>query len=464
MTRPTGELGPRDRGDVQADVLDALGFRYAHHLLICIDDAAAARRLLADAIPLVPRWPVHGPHKPDLAATIGISGNGLLRLGLDPEFVDGLGPAFAGGMASRADVLGDAGASHPDHWLPGFEEFDANILLWIQGRHVHEVDAEAARWHARLHDKGLHLVHHIEAAMHGNHREHFGFADGFSQPLIAGARKDARENSGDGGELGRPGEEGELTRGGREEPIPAGEFLLGHPDAMGVVAPIGYHPLARNGTILVWRQLHQDVAAFRAFVARAAVAKALDPVLVAAKLIGRWQDGTSLAVAPTGPPGGPGRDPGLDPAAPADIRYGDDPLGLLCPVGAHVRRANPRDGMPQRTLANRHRIIRRGLPYGPPLPPDAPDDGVDRGLVFAGFNANLARQFEFLQSLWFNDGGELNLGTARDPLVGAGGGDHFVVAGHPPHVLTGLPSFVTTRAGEYFFVPGISALRALASG
>ena len=98
------------------------------------------------------------------------------------------------------------------------------------------------------------------------------------------------------------------------------------------------------------------------------------------------------------------------------------------------------------------------------MPPGAPDDGADRGLVFTAFNADLKRQFEFVQSLWFNDGGELNLGTACDPIVGTAGGGHFVVPGHPPHVLDDLPPFVTTRAGEYFFVPGLAALRALTLG
>ena len=59
-----------------------------------------------------------------------------------------------------------------------------------------------------------------------------------------------------------------------------------------------------------------------------------------------------------------------------DFGYDDDPGGLKCPLGAHIRRANPRDdvGFFDGRLSNRHRIVRRGRAYGTPLPP-----GVDRG-------------------------------------------------------------------------------------
>ena len=131
--------------------------------------------------------------------------------------------------------------------------------------------------------------------------------------------------------------------------------------------------------------------------------------------MGRWPDGTPLSVSPDGP------DPAIsgDPARINDFRFADDPDGLRCPVGAHIRRANPRDGAGVGgAMTTRHRIMRRGLPYGPRLDPDAGDDGVDRGLVFVCFAADIERQFEFLQRRWLNDGDVLGLAGDPDPLLG----------------------------------------------
>jgi deferrochelatase/peroxidase EfeB len=154
-----------------------------------------------------------------------------------------------------------------------------------------------------------------------------------------------------------------------------------------------------------------------------------------------------------------------------DFRYaGVDDDGRRCPIGAHVRRANPRDsigdGEWEGRLSFRHRIIRRGMPYGEVLPEGVTeDDGHDRGLVFAGFNASLARQFEGIQTQWMNDGNIFHLGHDKDYLVGdSAGTGKMTVEGDPPYFVTPQPAFVTTRGGEYLFVPGITALGAIADG
>jgi deferrochelatase/peroxidase EfeB len=121
-------------------------------------------------------------------------------------------------------------------------------------------------------------------------------------------------------------------------------------------------------------------------------------------------------------------------------------------------------------MANRHRIIRRGLPYGPRLPEGQRDDGVDRGVIFIAMNADLERQFEFVQQQWLNYGNAFGLGNDKDPLTGNHGntgkflvqGDSTQPDGRPPHICTGLRRFVTTRGGDYFFVPSISAVRMIA--
>jgi deferrochelatase/peroxidase EfeB len=148
-----------------------------------------------------------------------------------------------------------------------------------------------------------------------------------------------------------------------------------------------------------------------------------------------------------------------------DFDYADDPRGARCPLGAHTRRVNPRDGIKfGANMTRRHRIIRRGMPYGPPLPDGAADDGVERGLLFLCFNADLVRQFEFIQREWVLDGNIFGLDTDQDPLIGDGtGSGKMTVPGDPPRFLAPLPRFVTVRGGEYLFVPSRRGLAALAA-
>jgi hypothetical protein len=208
-----------------------------------------------------------------------------------------------------------------------------------------------------------------------------------------------------------------------------------------------------------------DVAAFRRFVAGAGREFPGGPELLAAKLVGRWRDGTPLVRSPEWP------DPALagDPTAINDFSYADDRDGHRCPLGAHIRRANPRDaaGFFNGRLTNRHRIIRRGRAYGPPLAPGATeDDGIDRGLVFVCFNASIWRQFETVQALWIDDGDPFGLGADKDFLVGEPHGTEgkMTIQGRPPFFLKPQPRLVTMRGGEYLFRPSMTGLRWLASG
>jgi hypothetical protein len=147
--------------------------------------------------------------------------------------------------------------------------------------------------------------------------------------------------------------------------------------------------------------------------------------------------------------------------------YAADGDGLRCPVGAHVRRANPRDSLPfEGKLVNRHRLIRRGIPYGEQLPDGAGDDGQDRGVIFMCLQASIARQFEFVQGQWLNRGNAFTLGEDQDVLVGpqAGPGPHkMTIPGNPPFFLGPLQRAVTVKGGEYFFVPGVNGLEFLAA-
>jgi hypothetical protein len=188
------------------------------------------------------------------------------------------------------------------------------------------------------------------------------------------------------------------------------------------------------------------------------------PDMLAAKVVGRWSDGTPLELSPEGP------DPDIvdDPGRINDFSYADDPEGLRCPLGSHIRRANPRDaeGFFKGRMTNRHRIIRRGRTYGEPLPEGVmEDDGQERGLVFVCFNASIWRQFETIQTLWIDDGDPFGLGPDKDFLIGepgSNGDGKMTIPGHPPFFLKGQPRFVTMRGGEYLYRPSISALRWMA--
>ncbi|MGQ0575594.1 MAG: Dyp-type peroxidase [Pseudonocardia sp.] len=184
-----------------------------------------------------------------------------------------------------------------------------------------------------------------------------------------------------------------------------------------------------------------------------------DEQRLAAKFVGRWPSGAPLDLAPDRD------DPelGADAARNNDFRYADDPRGLKCPLGAHARRMNARDAViiGETRL---HRMVRRSASYGPMLAPDAlDDDGVDRGIMFACLGTHLGRQFEFVKTEWVNDATFFGTPGEADPLVGPQDDGVFTVPASPiRRKLTGLPSFVVNRGGEYCFQPGLRALHWLA--
>jgi Dyp-type peroxidase family len=302
---------------------------------------------------------------------------------------------------------------------------------------------------------GVRVLHEEHTELLPNSREHFGFADGFSQPAIEGASNAEFA-------LGR----GVPEADGSWRPLALGEFILGYEDEESRLdkqrrqprAPDG--ALGKSGTFMVWRKLRQDVALFRRTLRDAARLYG-DEEALRAKVVGRWPNGAPLITHPDAEP--PTFDARADGAN--DFRYGDDADGRRCPLGAHIRRTNPRDALGfDGKLSFRHRIVRRGMPYGPWLPDDATeDDGADRGLIFVCFNASISRQFESVQRQWIDDGNPFHLDRDTDFLMGAEHGK-MTVPGDPPFLLAPQGPFVTVRGGEYLFVPGITGLAAIADG
>jgi len=346
-----------------------------------------------------------------------------------------------------------------------------------------QLDRLTADHTARL--TGLSLVKSLETSnLHGF--EQFGFHDGISQPVIEGlsSRQGTPANTVKAGEfiLGYANEYGQYT----DRPmLPAAD------DPQGLLprSANGMADLGRNGTYLVFRTLRQDVEGFARFLTKASSRPdgTPDPVarnLLAARMVGRWPSGAPLVKAPRHD------DPAL--ADFNDFAYhAEDRFGLRCPIGAHVRRSNPRDSLDPNpgsgesvAIGKRHRLLRRGREYGPPFKPGEPgpesDPSVERGLQFVCFNANISRQFEFIQFTWINNPKFDGLYDDADPVIGARGlldaagtaaaaedmpnGDTFTIQARPIRQrVCDLPRFVTVRGGAYFFMPGIRALRYLAS-
>ncbi len=438
-----------DLDRIQGFVVRGYRLPFARYLFLRIDDVTAVASWIASITPEVltaAPWSV----KPASGVNLALSYAGLRTLQLPDASLAGFPEEFRQGMAARADLLGDSGPSAPRWWEGGLGLPDIHVLVMISARDEAALAAHDARLRAGL--RGLTVIYDdLGRALPGG-REHFGYADGFGQPAIEGADVPAR-----------PGQGAPLGNGGWR-PIRAGEFILGYPDEENVLAPAPPpDELSRNGSYLVYRKLHQDVAAFRRRLTAAAPLFAGGEELLAAKVVGRWRDGTPLDVSPYRSQPELAADPGRNNA----FDYGDDTGGLRCPVGAHVRRSNPRRSLPfEGRLVNRHRLIRRSIPYGPPLPGGADDDGADRGIHFSCLQASIQRQFEFVQTQWLNGGNSLSLGEDQDVVVGPQDGAppaKMTVPGQPPFFLGPLERVVTVKGGEYFFVPGINGLQFLAA-
>jgi Dyp-type peroxidase family len=428
--------------DIQSGVLRPRPAPYvATYIALRIDDPAAGRELMRRVSRVV--TPASNPTSPlaDTWVSVALSYQGLKALGVPQASLDSFGWEFRQGMASQAEELGDTGESSPENWEQPLGTKDVHVIIVAVS--PDEGQLERALEPAR---KAYREMSGIEAIWRQNchalpsETEPFGYRDGISHPAIEGS--------------GIPG------TNPQEQPLKAGEFVLGYKDEMGGVQKTEPEVLGRNGTYVVFRKLHQRVAEFRRFL-QANSTGPEDEELVAAKMMGRWRSGAPLALCPFHD------DPslGADPRRNNDFLYReDDPAGFKTPGGSHIRRTNPRDAKIA-GMARIHRMIRRGTAYGPPLPEGVmDDDGADRGLMFAFVGAHIGRQFEFVQSQWINDGVFFGAGDDKDPIMGSSEeAGSFTVPRRPVRRrLQGIPHFVVTRGGEYCFMPGLRALRWLA--
>lgn len=426
------------------------------------------------------------------AVNLAFTRGGLELLGLTADSLASFSREFQEGMATehRKRVLGDTDEADPENWRwggPNNPPIHAMLFLYADAAERLGQMLQAQSQKATAH--GVALQAPLGSIMLQGDKEHFGFHDGIAQPRL----------------MGLPGPEGASIA--REAGVPCGEVVLGYPNAYGklpaspsvpdtaqsrrflplappdpdqVRAP-GRRDLGRNGTYMVFRQLEQDVQAFWRFVDDRMGGDAERRKWLASKMVGRWPNGAPLVQYPTSEPDA------HDQARANDFMYGEDLQGERCPIGSHIRRTNPRDGMqpnPKESLlvADRHRLLRRGRAYGQPLDPSLepsrmirasdPERG-DRGLHFVCFNTDIVRQFEFVQNTWVNNMKFDGLYSDPDPLIAphvdpdrARSKEQisaFTVQQCPVrHRESGVPRFVTMRGGAYLFMPGMRALRFLA--
>jgi len=429
--------------DIQSGALRPRPAPYeGEFIFLRVDDRHAGRALLRRLLPVTSGGLPNVDPSQDAWLAVAFTYQGLRALGVPQASLDSFPRAFREGMAARAELIGDVGVSAPTHWEAPFGTGNVHVALSALSTGAAQLDQELERARVAYRDTpGVQVIWEQEVHQLPTGRTTFGFRDGISHPNIEG--------------VGLPGSNPQ------EAPINAGEFILGYPDETGSLPPMpSPDVLGRNGTYVVVRKIHTNVAAWRRYL-RANTSSAQEEALMAAKMVGRWPSGAPLTLTPEHD------DPelGADPHRNNNFLYREnDDRGFRCPAGAHIRRNNPRDA----TIigdARMHRLIRRGTTYGPPLPDGVlDDDGADRGLVGVFIGAHLERQFEFIKAEWVNDGNFIGYPGEKDPVAGHHDGTGSATIPEKPvrRRLQNLPSFVVTRGGEYCFLPGLRALRWLA--
>lgn len=496
--------------DIQGYIIHGYShMMYSRFVYLQITNAAATKKWLSSA------WKTMttAVHRPDISKfvsthlNIAFTHDGLGELGLHEENLNAFSREFRQGMVSphRSRILGDIGKSDPKHWKWGYdpkESKDENhnpenpphekpthknsihICLMIFGNDKNNKDniendkIVCLNYYDELKalfaENGLKELFYIDGKTQPDNKEHFGFRDGISQPIIEGS--------------GRVGD--------KDDVIKAGEFLFGYENEFGVypdtplivkeqgnlnlLAPdaegSGLKDIGRNGSFLVMRQLEQDVNKFWSFLNE----KTNNPdgsinvensLKLGAKIMGRWQSGAPITLFPD-----------KDPKHTHDINefgyHKFDRDGLKCPFGSHLRRTNPRDNVDDHgvkeslKLSKQHRIIRRARLYGEIFegsPTNKTPEG-EVGLLFACFNVDISRQFEFLQYTWAKLPNVKELYNDPDPIIGVkeklepGEKQNFTVQDLPVNItITDLPRVITVKGGAYFFFPSISTLRFLAT-
>jgi len=489
--------------DIQGNVIRAygrFGYPVARYVFLNIRHSGKGRDFVGDITKKVTTsvdWG-DGPgqiKQPNWTVNIAFTYQGLKDLELPMSSLVGFSPEFAAGMKNRKDMLGDDGKSSPEHWDPIWRGEPVHVLVGINGQRPEYIE-ESTAWLLALvaaSEGGVSLLtgHRGENGAEDlpyqdskivmedgkpTSKEHFGYTDGIGDPVFEGLP----------GPMDRVLGRGKQVSNGGWEPLATGEFILGHMDEAREY-PAAPRPLllSRNGTFMVYRKLHENVGTFNAFLEKEAQHFPGGKDLLAAKFVGRWMDnGAPLASAPDveskkawdarfAQATAKEQDRML-----SDFTYDDDMSGAKCPFSAHLRRINPRAALETvkgafdtpGALSNRRRILRRGLPYGDVR--DRTRDDGNHGIIIMMLNADINRQFEFVQQQWINYGNDFRAGNDKEIMLGNHDKEYPSRAVLPvdpdsdqaPYFVRNIPRLVETRGGDYFFIPSMTALRMIAAG
>jgi deferrochelatase/peroxidase EfeB len=402
------------------------------------------------------------------------------------------GPQWSANTPQRDDIMIVApdqartaltATGHREEQIETPQTVHALLLLYEQN------ETKATEWAIRVENalatQNVKVVRRLPLDLrpdkNGVAREHFGFADGISQPIPFDSQGVVASAN------------GVATNPDKWNGVPLGEFLIGHTNGHHEIAPgpsvpdsadgraagLLPHPLAEgsldfglDGSYMVVRELKQDVHAFwKSMEDAAARMRMRDPkncthvtaTWMAERVVGRNLDGHLLCPGGTLPADASGQPQN-------DFGFHDrDPHGMGCPLGAHVRRGNPRDGLAMKATdaqtlldaSKNHRLLRRGRKYGPATDPGSSGDDNDRGLLFICLNTDISRQFEFVQQTWVLNPNFATLFDQTDPLIGPQGS--MTIQQQPLRRIVKVDTFVRMAGGDYFFLPSLPALRYLAT-
>ena len=435
-------------------------------------------------------------------------GNEILALDnfLDTSFKNGL--IFS--SSTLGDPLDENHEGHPKNWYVGAQNIPTgqrkcvpDIFLIIAGDEPEKLIQEYKKTIIDFTLNGLFQCYEEEGhdlSYYGNEElrghEHFGFKDGISQPGIRGRLSEKKDdfliprltvaNSSDR-------EHDSVEYGIHGKPLIApGEFILGyaaqspnHPRKL--MAPPPTHPLLKNGSYLVYRRLKQDVSAFNTFISKECKRLSLNIGNISeqklkALLVGRWPSGAPLSLSPEHEDSKLGSDPTLNNL----FGYTDDDNGFKTPIIAHIRKVNPRDlstDIGNSRLTLKKRILRRGIPFGPPIKNDE-DEDKPRGLMFLSYQNSIKEKFEFLTRRWIGKSNAPTNAPSTSPIADPSGYDllvgsinvnttedrelfgnlYFVKDGkylqyRAETFQFGLHHWVTPTGGAYLFTPSVALLK-----
>jgi len=456
--------------NIQGLTLRPFGMPFMRYLVLTVKNPRAGRKYLGRLIDGVSGLPQITPAtewrtKPLKALALGITYDGLRRLGIPDDSLTSFPIAYREGAVKRADKVGDSGRNAPALWVGDLNSNKVHLILSVYGM-TPEMREKASEElvDAFVDCRAGTLLSQFDGHKFPDGKVHFGYTDGISNPIIRGMTP-----------------RHQYLADGDQPEAPPGEFYLGYqnqfasqdggPSKYPVPKP---DSLGMDGSYAAFRILEQDVAGFEEFLKVRAQETGRDAEWIAAKLVGRWRNGNPLELTPNTPD----RQPPIPAKELNNYSYVEtrpnDINGTRCPIGAHMRRANPRDETVRGGdgSGSDHRIMRRAQPYGPLYNPDKPDK-EKRGLIGNFIVGDLQAQFEFVMSQWVN-GSDFTacLATdARDPILSNHvsefaipiSDDNCSNPGGESVSLKKKPQFVFTRGGAYCFLPSLTAVRWIAN-